>query len=491
MSSLSLIQQQKLQQKLSPSQIQLIRLLELPSCELEQRINEELQDNPALEEGREVVGAEDDMQDGGEMEDDYSNPLQNEDFNYDDYIQDDETPEYRTRQMNYGGEEEDTRDIPFSVGTSFGEYLKSQVYLTKMDKPQRHIAKFVVGNIDEDGYLRRSVEELVDDLSFREGLTVSDADMQAIVDEIKRFDPPGVGAKDLQECLLIQLRQKEQTPAVCLAIRLLEKAYDDFANHRYDRVCQRLDIEEDAFRQAISEITRLNPKPGSAWAGTVYDRNQTTVIPDFYVENHDGELTVSLNTGDVPELRVSPRYAEMLQDYTGNVANKTTKMKEAVQFVKSKLDSAKWFIDAIRQRNETLIRTMEAILHAQREFFLEGDETYLKPMILQDIADRTGYDVSTISRVSNSKYVQTEFGIFPLKFFFSEKMTNAQGETISTREIKKVLSELISAEDKTDPLTDDQLVEQLEAHGYPIARRTIAKYRDQLGIPVARLRREL
>ena len=222
MSSLSFIQQQKLQQKLSPSQIQLIRLLELPSCELEQRINEELQDNPALEEGREVVGAEDDMQDGGEMEDDYSNPLQNEGFNYDDYIQDDETPEYRTRQMNYGGEEEDTRDIPFSVGTSFGEYLKSQVYLTKMDKPQRHIAKFVVGNIDEDGYLRRSVEELVDDLSFREGLTVSDAEMQAIVDEIKRFDPPGVGAKDLQECLLIQLRQKEQTPAVCLAIRLLQ-----------------------------------------------------------------------------------------------------------------------------------------------------------------------------------------------------------------------------------------------------------------------------
>lgn len=487
--SLSLIQQQTLQQKLSPAQIQVVRLLELPSCELGQRINEELQENPALEEGVDFDSLHNDT-DEIEQEEAYDNPLQNEDFNYDDYIQDDETPEYRTYAQN-SSDDDDGREIPFSVGTSFGEYLKSQIYLTKMDKPHRHIAKFVVGNIDEDGYLRRSVEELVDDLSFREGLIVKDEEMQEIVDEIKRFDPPGVGAKDLQECLLIQLRQKKQTPSVNLAIRILTHCFEDFSHRRLDRIYTRLSLSEDDMRQAINEITRLNPKPGSAWAGTVYDRHQTTIIPDFYVENRDGELMLTLNTGDIPELHISPQYVEMLQDYSNNTANQTAKMKEAVHFVKSKLDAAKWFIDAIRQRNETLTRTMEAIMRMQHDFFIEGDETFLKPMILQDIADKTGYDVSTISRVSNSKYVQTEFGIFPLKFFFSEKMTNSDGEEISTREIKKVLTELVANEDKSSPLTDDQLVIKLKEQGYPIARRTIAKYRDQLGIRVARLRREI
>lgn len=495
MSSLSLIQQQKLQQKLSPAQIQVVKMLELPSCELGQRINEELQDNPALEESpgtlsESVNETDNDLssEEDNRYEDEYTNPLQNDDFNYDDYIQDDETPDYTP---SYSGVSEDNRDIPFSVGISFGEYLKSQIYLTKMDKPQRHIAKFIVGNIDEDGYMRRSVEELVDDLSFREGIIVGEDEMELILDQIKRFDPPGVGARNLQECLLIQLSQKPNSESVHLAQRILEHYFDDFSKRHFSKICQQMSISEEQMHQAVNEITRLNPKPGSAWSGTVYDRHQTSVIPDFIVEHHNGELVISLNNGDIPQLRVSEQYNQMLQDYSQNPANQTTQKKEAIRFVKSKIDSARWFIDAIRQRNETLMRTMQAITQEQKAFFEEGDETNLKPMILSDIAQKTGYDISTISRVSNSKYVQTEYGIYPLKFFFSEGMKNIEGEDISTREIKKGLLELINAEDKKSPLTDEQLVDRMKGNGYAIARRTIAKYRDQLNIPVARLRREV
>lgn len=491
-SSFRLTQQQKLQQKLSPAQIQVIRMLELPACDLLQRVNEELQENPALEEGIDKVTDTNNVEDEFDYkEEDFDNPLKNDDFNYDDYVQDDEVPDYSTRTHNYSGDDGSSVDIPFSVGISFGEYLKSQVYLTKMDKPQRHIAKFVVGNIDEDGYLRRSAEELVDDLAFREGIIVPDEEMKEIIEQIKLFDPPGVGARDLQECLLIQIVQKEQTPAVQLAHRILKDFYTEFTKRHFDKICARLNIEDDTLRSAIVEITRLNPKPGSAWAGTVYDRHQLTVIPDFYIENHNGELVIQLNNGDIPDLHISSSYFDMLEDYSKNTSNQTSKRKEEVRFIKNKIDSARWFIDAIKQRNETLLHTMTAIVESQRAFFLEGDETFLKPMILQDIADKTGYDVSTISRVSNSKYVQTPFGIYPLKFFFSEKMTNTSGEEISTREIKRILKDVIEKEDKSKPLNDDQLVLALRERGYKIARRTVAKYRELMGLPVARLRKQM
>lgn len=497
MTSISLTQDQRLQQKLSPSQIQVVRLLELPSCELSKRVNEELQENPALEEGTDRDEQHiNDMQEYDsyiQETDDYKNPLQNEDFNYDQYISDDETPDYRYHDV-YGGDDGDNdsaADIPFSVGISFGEYLKSQVYLTKMDKPQRHIAKFIVGNIDEDGYLRRTAEDLCDDLYFREGLTVTTEQMQDIITQVQQFDPSGVGAANLQECLLIQLRQKDETPAIALAQQILTTCFHEFSNRRFDKVQLLLDITPDQLKAAVTEITKLNPKPGSAWQGTVYDRHQTTVIPDFQVENHDGELVLNLNTGDIPSLHVSREYKEMLEDYSASDKNRSADMKEAVRFVRQKLDAAQSFIDAIKQRNETLQRTMTAIMHAQREWFLNGDETYLRPMVLQDIADITGYDVSTISRVSNSKYVQTEYGIFPLKYFFSEGMVTTEGDEVSTREIKRMLAECIAAEDKRDPLTDDALVKLLHDKGYNIARRTVAKYREQLSLPIARLRRQV
>lgn len=486
--SFSLQQQQKLQAKLSPAQIQVMRLLELPSCELQARINEELQDNPALEEGRDENAEE--YQDTEQQDEEFENPLQNDDFNYDDYVQDDD---YADSLPASQGRAESTpqEDIPFSVGTSFSEYLKSQIYLTKMDKPDRHVAKFVVGNIDDDGYLRRTPEELVDDLTFREGLTIPDEKMREIVEQIKQFDPPGVGAYDLQECLLIQLRQKEQTPAVVLAEKILQQYFDEFSRHHYSKVVQRAGITEDELKTAINEIVHLNPRPGSAWLGTVYDRNQTVVIPDFIVEQEDGELIVSLNQGDLPELHVSAEYNEMLENYTKQTQRPTPQTREAVRFVKGKIEAANWFIDALRQRNETLMHTMGAIVSYQREFFLQGDNVYLRPMVLKDVADRAGYDVSTISRVCSNKYVQTEFGVFPLKFFFSESMTNSEGEEISTREVKQKLREIVDAEDKSNPITDDELVETLHKNGYSIARRTVAKYREQLGIPVARLRKQI
>ena len=488
MQSFSLQQQQKLQQKLSPAQILVVRLLEVPTYELGQRINEELQENPALEEvdRRADTSAYEDGFAENET-DEYMNPLQNEDFNYDQYIQDDEIPDYKLYQ-NQSQAAEDRYDVPVSAGVSFLEYLKSQVYLTKMDKPDRHIAKFIIGNIDDNGYLRRTAEELSDDLAFKEGLEISPEKICSIISEIQRFDPPGVGAKDLQQCLLLQLKQLPASTAVDTAVSILENCFDDFSKRHFDKVRQRLDLTEDELKDAIKEITRLNPKPGSAWTGTVYDRNQTTVIPDFIIENDEGDIKVTLNTGDVPQLRISREYSDMIEDYAGNEANRTAKMKDAVRFVKQKVDAARWFIDAIQQRNETLMRTMTAIVRRQKEYFTEGDITYLKPMILQDIADDTGYDVSTISRVSNSKYAQTDFGIFPLKHFFSEGLSNMEGETVTTREIKKIIQTIVAEEDKHKPLTDEQMVKALADKGYKLARRTVVKYREQMGIPVARLR---
>lgn len=485
--SLTLTQQQKLQTKLSPAQIQVMRMLDLPACELQARINEELQENPALEEGVDKTQDTTDFQDQ-DLNDEYQNPLQNDEFNYDDYVQDDDITD---RSYNSSSSQETAReDIPFSVGVSFGEYLKSQIYLTKMDKPDRHIAKFVVGNIDENGYLRRTAEELVDDLSFQEGIVVSDEKMQSIIAQIQQFDPPGVAAYDLQDCLLIQLQQKDSTPNIALAITILTQLFDIFSRKQYNKIMQRLEITEEQLKGAISEITRLNPRPGNNWLGTVYDRNQSVVVPDFFVEEENDELVVTLNQGDIPPLHVSPEYSQMLDTYSQSEKSHASN-REAARFVKEKIDAAKWFIDAIRQRNETMMQTMSAIVAYQREFFLQGDSSYLKPMVLKDIADRIGHDISTISRVCSNKYVQTQFGTFSLKYFFSESITKQDGGEISTREIKDKVREVIAKEDKTHPITDDELVEILRENGYSIARRTVAKYREQLGIPVARLRHQI
>lgn len=483
-------QQLKLQQKLSPAQIQVIRMLELPTLEFEERVIQELEENPVLEEGADV---EESTLDTFENDNDSEerNELDNEDFNLDDYISDDEVPEYRLHANNLSKDDKQ-EDIPFSSGMTFHEHLISQLGLQNLSQQDSKIAEFIIGNIDEDGYLRRSVEAITDDLAFQAGLDIQDSDVQRLVAVVQDFDPAGVCARDLQECLLLQLKRKEHKNAtVELAIRIVTDFFEEFSRKHYDRIQQRLDVTAEEFKDAIDEIIHLNPKPGSAWAGNLYERHMTSLIPDFIVENNNGELSLSLNNAHMPELRINKEYSELLQEYSTNKANRTKEMKDAVTFVKQKIDSARWFIDAVKQRNDTLLRTMTAILEFQKDFFVEGDETYLKPMILKDIADRTGFDISTISRVSNSKYVQTEFGVFPLKFFFSESMVNEAGEEISTREIKKILQEAVSQENKKKPLTDDQLKEVLKVQGYIIARRTVAKYREQLNIPVARLRKEI
>ena len=499
MVSLSLTQQLRLQTKLSPAQIQAIRMLELPTYELQQRVNEELQENPALEEGRDPEEVQQERFEEGDFgeEEEYSNPLQTEDFNYDEYVSDDETPDYMLRTSNYPDDRE--QDEPaFSGGTTFMEYLKSQVYLTNMTKEQRHIAKWVLGNIDEDGFLRRTTEQLVDDLTFQEGLSVTDKEMEDIVRQIKELDPPGVASYDLRECLIKQLEHRAQTAALKvgsteIALDLLTKHFEDFSQHRYDKLCEQMHIDESQLKDAINEIVHLNQKPANTFTGNAYEGRQNSIIPDFYVENRDGELVLTLNTGDIPELHVSEEYAQMLKQAEERAQNshQQSENKEAAKFIRTKMDAARTFIDAIRQRNETLIRTMTAIMQKQREFFLNGDEMALKPLILQDIATITGFDVSTISRVCNSKYVQTEFGVFPLRHFFSESMTNNEGEEVSTREIKNILAEVIADEDKSNPLTDEQLVEVLKTHGYTIARRTVAKYREQMDIQTARMRRQI
>ncbi len=482
--------------KLTPSQIQVIRLLELPSIELNQRINEELQENPALEEGHDETEAAtenfDEFDDSYMPEDSYDegrqrDPLQNDDFNYEQYVSDDETPGYMLRQ-EYSPVDEDRREVPIIGGSSLIEELKAQIYLTHMTKPQRHIAKWVLGNIDDDGYLRRTTEQLVDDLMFQEQISVTDEEMAEIVRQIKEFDPPGIASANLQECLLKQLACKEpKTEAIHLAMNILSNHFEAFSKHHFDKIKQHLDCSDEEFQAAVQVIVRLNQKPANAFTGSVYETQRETIIPDFTIEERDDELFVVLNTGDIPELHVSREYSDMLDDY--KKMPKSPQSREAAQFIRQKIDSARMFIDAIQQRNETLMKTMTAILKCQYDFFLDGEASSLKPMKMQDIADKTGYDISTISRVSNSKYVETRFGIYPLKYFFSESMTNAEGDEISTHEIKKILQELVNQEDKQNPLTDEQLMDVLAEHGYPIARRTVAKYRDILGIPVARMRK--
>ena len=475
--------QQKLQQKLSPLQIQQIRLLEIPVLEMEEKIKQEIEENPALEEA-----PENDFKD--ELpENDVLNTGDNEDFTLGDYQSKDDIPDYKLTTNNYSDEER-KEGIPLSIGSSLHEYLIEQLHLKMLSEKEMELAEYVIGNIDQDGYLRREEEAMADDYSFSSGKFEEREAIAHAVKIVQELEPAGVGASDLQECLLLQLKKKVQTPDIHLATAILENSFEDFIRKHYDKILKRYAISEEQFKQAIAEIVKLNPKPGSAWE-TVLEENSVQLIPDFILEDDNGTLILSLNNKNIPELRVNRNYAEMLEEYSSNKENQSREMRDAVLFVKQKLDSAKWFINAVKQRQETLQNTMQAIVKRQKEFFLEGDETKLKPMILKDIADDTGYDISTISRVSNSKYVQTDFGVYPLKYFFSESMQNDQGEEISAMEIKTILEECIQSEDKRSPLTDDKLAEILQEKGYVIARRTVAKYREQLNFPVARLRREM
>ena len=479
--------QQKLQQKLSPQQIQLIRLLELPAIELEERVKHELEDNPALEEGKEFA---DDFErtDDGVEEQMPGETTSDMDISLGDYMSEDDIPDYKLREISERVEKKE--DIPFSVGQSLNEFLLQQLGLRDLPEKQYQIAEYIIGNIDDDGYLRRDLCAIADDLVFQAGQDVSEKEIKEVLVIIQDFDPAGVGARNLQECLLLQLARKGKTPDTDLSVRILTDYFEEFTRKHYEKILRGLNIDEATLKKAIREITALDPKPCSSWGGSM-ETAMSQVIPDFIVEAVNGELILSMNSRGVPDMRINREYAEMFQDYAGNKANQTAKMREAVQFVKQKLDSAQWFIDAIKQRQETLQRTMEAIILLQHDFFLTGDEASLRPMILKDVAERTGYDISTISRVSNSKYVQTNFGIYPLKYFFSESMQTDSGEEISTREVKKIMKEHIDSEDKRKPLTDEELASILKEKGYIIARRTVAKYREQLDIPVARLRKEI
>ncbi|UCE68486.1 MAG: RNA polymerase factor sigma-54 [Flavobacteriaceae bacterium] len=475
----------KLSQKLSPQQIQLMKLIQLPTQAFEQRLKQELEENPALESGREESEkADDDFEDSFETED--NEVIDTEDINIDDYLSDDEIPDYRTRSSNYGEEEE--KQVPFAAGISFNQYLLSQLNTEYLDDEEWQIAEFLVGSVDESGYIRRPVNDLMDDLAFTQNVFTDEATILKVLEKVHQLDPPGVGARSLDECLLLQLERKEATPAVERAREILEKSFDHFTKKHYKKLMQRHNISEWELKEAVQEIEKLNPKPGGAYSGN--NKLVEHVVPDFTIRILDGELELSLNSRNAPELHVSREYSDMLAGYKSS-REKSKTQKDAVMFIKQKLDAAKWFIDAIKQRQQTLYTTVNAIMTYQREYFLSGDERNLKPMILKDIADQIGMDVSTVSRVANSKYVDTPYGTKLIKDFFSESVKNVEGEDVSTREIKKILETVIREEDKRKPLTDDKLAGILKEKGYPIARRTVAKYREQLDIPVARLRKEI
>ena len=485
--------QQKLLQRLSPQQIQLMKLLQVPTASLETRIKEELEENPALEleperfEEKENTGDEFDTAE--ETTDDATTADSYEDDSVSDYIQDDDDEaDYKLRDTNYP-EFSEEREHPIRYGTSFYDLLTDQLHLLNLDNTQQTIAEQVVGSIDEDGYLRRDTSAMVDDLAFRQNVIVTEADVEAIIEMIQQFDPPGVAARNLQECLLLQLKRKEQVDSLDgIIITILTNYFDEFSRKHYDKIQKAISISEDEMRGVIQVVTRLNPKPGGESPDDSQELNY--VVPDFFIYNIGGKLELTLNSRNAPELRISEGYRDMLRDYEKG-AKKDKRQKEAVLFIKQKIDAAKWFIDAIQQRQQTLLLTMQAILEHQQNFFMSGDESDLRPMILKDVAAATGLDISTVSRVANSKYVQTEFGTYRLKFFFNEALTTDTGEEVSTREVKRILSDLIAGEDKKNPVSDERLTELLQGKGYEIARRTVAKYREQLMIPVARLRREL
>jgi len=480
--------QQKMLQKLSPQQIQLMKLLQVPTVSLEQRIKEELELNPALEEGNEEPEEKEfeDFEDGIDQDKDH----QRDDFDLDQYLSDDEIPSYKMATKNTSDDDE-RKEIPFAGGNSFQELLLAQLGLRVVNEHEYQIAENLIGNIDDDGYLRRDLNSIIDDLAFSQNVDTTEEELIRILKVIQQFDPPGVGARDLQECLLLQLKRKAEdakSESTFIAIDIVEKQMEEFSKKHYDKIQKKLNITDEQLKDAVHEIIKLNPKPGNSLT-----ENQKTVqdiVPDFTIINNDGVLELTLNSKNAPELRISRTYAEMLEQYS-KTKNRDQNQKDAVMFVKQKIDSARWFIEAIQQRQQTLLTTMSAIMNYQYEFFIEGDDTRLRPMILKDISEIVSLDISTISRVANSKYVQTQYGTFLLKHFFSESLSTDSGEEVSTREVKKILEECIGAEPKKRPLTDEKLTSILKDKGYNIARRTVAKYREQLNIPVARLRKQL
>ena len=480
----------KLTQKLSPQQIQLMKLIQLPTQAFEQRLLEEMNENPALEAGKEeeeYVNDEFETEDYDDYDEAESERVDAEEINIDDYLSNDDTPDYKTQTNNYSDDDED-HDAPFAAPISFHQDLINQLNTFILNENDREIAEFLVGSIDDMGYIRRSISDIVDDLAFTQAVYTDEKTVERLMHVIHELEPSGVGARDLQECLLLQLKHKTPTEYIELATDIIENQFDAFTKKHYDKLLQKYNVSNDQLKKAIHEIEKLNPKPGGSFTGN--NKVTENIVPDFAIRIVEGKLELSLNGRNAPSLHVSRDYLEMLQTYKVS-KDKSTQQKEAVQFIKQKLDSAKWFIDAIRQRQETLYVTMNAIMHYQEDFFLEGDETKLKPMILKDIADIVGLDISTISRVANSKYVETPYGTKLIKEFFSEAMKNDQGEDVSTLEIKKILQNVIEEEDKHKPLPDDQLADILKEKGYPIARRTIAKYREQLDIPVARMRKKM
>ena len=473
---------QKLQQKLSPQQIQLMKLVQLPTQSLEARIKQEIEENPALQEGKEK--AEDTFENDASDEREVRESM--EEINWDDYLGDDDTPDYKTKANNYSSDDE-LYEAPVIVNESFHDSLISQLRLRDLNAEELELATYLVGTIDDDGLLRRELIDIVDDLAFSQGVFTEEKELERLLEIIQDLDPPGVGGRDLRECLILQLERKRPSFKVNLALSILEDYFDSFVKRHYQKLMDRLGVNEDELRDAIEEIGRLNPKPGGS---SNLSRPTENVIPDYNLHIVDEELELTLNGRNAPELSLSNQYREMLEHYKAS-KEKNKAEKEAALFVKQKLDSAKWFIDAIVQRQQTLMLTMQSILNYQRNYFLTGDERKLRPMILKDIAEEIGMDISTVSRVASNKYIQTPYGTFLIKRFFSESMTNADGEEVSTREIKKILEDTVAEENKRKPMTDDALAKILKEKGYPIARRTVAKYREQLDIPVARMRKEL
>jgi len=476
----------KLSQKLSPQQIQLMKLIQLPTQAFEQRLKQELEENPALEGGKEEN--KDDLDSDFDNTDDFDDKESDiEEINIDEYLSDDEVPDYRTQINNYSADDEE-KTMPYAAGTSFTQHLKNQLNTYTLSEDERDIAEFLVGSVDESGYIRRELTDIMDDLAFTQSIYTTEEQIAKVLKIVHQLDPAGVGARNLQECLSIQLHRKEKTVYTELAINIIDNAFDQFTKKHYKKLMHKFNITEAQLRDAITEIKHLNPKPGGSYAGN--NRIVEHVVPDFAIKIVDGELELTLNGRNAPELHVSREYSNMMKGYK-DAKEKSKSQKDAVTFIKQKLDAAKWFIEAIKQRQQTLFVTMSSIMHYQKEYFLTGDERNLKPMILKDIADEINMDVSTVSRVANSKYVDTPYGTKLIKEFFSESMKNDQGEDVSTREIKKILETVIEDENKKKPLTDENLASILKEKGYPIARRTVAKYREQLDIPVARLRKKI
>lgn len=477
--------QLKQQQKLSPLQMQVIKLTELPTVELEERIKQELEDNPALEEG---LDPSDDTNPEDEFISEEGADITQEDIALGDYLNEEETPDYYYNDAKSASKRQE--EIPFSIAESLHEHLINQLGEFELNEEEKKIAEYIIGNIDETGYLDRSLAAISDDLIFQQNIDVSVDKLEKLLKVIQSLDPAGIGARNLQECLLLQLQKREPSQVVETAVKVIKNYFEEFSKRQYDKIIKQAGIDELLLKEVIQEITTLNPKPGSNWDDSL-SLTLNTIVPDFIVEVYNGELILSMNNRNIPDLRVNREYSDLLKGYSGNKNSMSSDSRNAALFVKQKLDSARWFIEAVKQRQETLMRTMQAIVDLQYDFFLTGDETQMKPMILKDVAERTGYDISTISRVSNSKYVQTNFDIYPLKFFFSESMQTDTGEEISSREIKAILKECIDSEDKRKPMTDDRLAEILKDKGYIIARRTVAKYREQMNIPIARLRKEI